>query len=226
MKETCIMKIKRHMAACCVLFCLAASPAQATGEGEWRFRVFLDDREIGWHHFQLQEHGEVRRLTSEASFQVRLLFVKLYEYTHLNEETWRDNCLVSIDSQTDDNGKAFEVAGQRQDGGFLVRSNAGQDALPECVMSFAYWNPAFLEQSRLLNSQNGEYLDVEVAEAGPDALELDGRLIPARRFRLSAGELELSLWYSEQDDWLGLETEAKGGRVLRYVRIADNGAAS
>ena len=30
------------------------------------------------------------------------------------------------------------------------------------------------------------------------------------------GELDMLLWYSENDQWLALETVARGGRTLRY----------
>jgi hypothetical protein len=39
---------------------------------------------------------------------------------------------------------------------------------------------------------------------------------PAYRYLLGAGELQIELWYSENKEWLALETEARGGRRLRY----------
>ena len=64
------------------------------------------------------------------------------------------------------NGLDLEVEGRRGAGGFQVSGSAGTASLPECVMSFAYWNPGFLEQPRLLNPQTGEYLEVEVRRGG------------------------------------------------------------
>ncbi len=188
----------------------------ANSDAEWRFRVYLDDREIGHHFFRLSREDGVSRLTSEANFEVRVLFVKLFEYEHRNEEIWHGDCLASIDSVTDANGRPFNVRGQRQGDQFLVQGSEGTEELPACVMSFAYWNPEFLGQKRLLNSQNGQYLPVEVAELGRETLRRDGTEHQARRYRLQAGELDLLLWYSEQDEWLALETEAQGGRRLRY----------
>ena len=83
-------------------------------------------------------------------------------------------------------------------------------------MSFAYWNPRFLEQPRLLNPQTGEYVVVEVEELGRDVVELDGREIPARSVRLTARQMDITLWYSEDAEWLALESVAKGGRIIRY----------
>jgi hypothetical protein len=83
-------------------------------------------------------------------------------------------------------------------------------------MSFAYWNPAFLKQDRLINTQNGEVLDIEVSEPERTEIEVRGVLQPALHYRLDAGEMTIELWYSENDEWLALETEARGGKRLRY----------
>ena len=59
-------------------------------------------------------------------------------------------------------------------GRFRVDGSAGEADLPECVMSFAYWNPAFLDQGRLLNTQNGEFLDVEISQPVAEQLLVRG----------------------------------------------------
>ena len=183
----------------------------------WRFRVWLDDKEIGYHNFFLAKNGGIHQLHSEASFEYKLLFVKLYDYEHENRETWVGNCLQSIESRTDANGKPFTVNGRRnKDGEFELAGSGGETALPECVMSFAYWNPSFLKQNRLLNTQNGEYLDVQVSPPLFEELEVQGEKRPSYRYRLAAGALNLDLWYSTDQQWLALESETEGGRKLRY----------
>lgn len=192
----------------------ALSPPEA--EQEWRFRVFLDDKEIGYHEFLLEDNGAHRVLKSTAEFEYKLLFVKLYEYQHDNSEIWQGNCLQRIESSTDANGKPYSVTGERQEYHFAVQSNQGEATLPPCVMSFAYWNPDFLQQTHLLNSQDGEYLAVDVSQPVYDPLPVRGETIDAWRYELSAGKLQMELWYSKDHQWLGLASQAEGGRTLRY----------
>ena len=45
---------------------------------------------------------------------------------------------------------------------FLVTTINKTTELPSCVMTFAYGNPKILDQKKLMNSQNGEYLDVDI----------------------------------------------------------------
>lgn len=186
---------------------------------QWRFRVYLDEKEIGYHHFYLAEDGANRQLKSVASFEYRLMFVTLFRYEHENLETWAGDCLQSVRSRTDSNGDNYTVHGLRFDGAFQVVASEGDAALPPCVMSFAYWNPAFLEESRLLNTQDGRYLEVEVSPPVRDRLEVRGEVMPTNRYHLEAGDLRLDLWYSDQNEWLALESTLESGRTLRYEPI-------
>jgi hypothetical protein len=47
-------------------------------------------------------------------------------------------------------------------------------------------------------------------------VNIDGREIPARSVRLTARQMDITLWYSEDSEWLALESVAKGGRIIRY----------
>lgn len=204
----------RKFALTITLLTLSASVV-AEGQ-EWRFRVYLDDKEIGYHDFVLQEMDNQRTLQSEANFEYRLLFVKLFGYEHENTETWAGDCLTGIESKTDANGKPFKVSGSLQGDRFVLSGTAGDAELPSCSMTFAYWNPVFLQQDRLINVQNGEVLDIEVSEPELVQLEVRGVMQTAWRYQLGAGEMKIELWYSENHEWLALETDARGGRRLRY----------
>jgi hypothetical protein len=184
---------------------------------EWRFRVLLDGDEIGYHSFELIDEGERARLRSEASFTVRFLFFDAYKYRHENEEIWRDGCLQAIDARTRVNGKSLEVRGQRLEEAFVVAADQADQALADdCVMSFAYWKPEFLDQERLLNSQTGEYVPVTIEPVAEEELEIRGEAVRAVRYSLAAGNLDMQLWYTPEREWLALESTTEGGRLLRY----------
>ena len=200
------------------LFAQKPAITEAASGNAWKFTVYLDDREIGFHHFYLAESGATRQLKSIASFEYRLMMIPLFRYEHENNEIWSGNCLQSINSRTDSNGETFRVDGRRSAGEFRVSATSGEESLPECVMSFAYWNPSFLEQTTLLNTQDGEFLDVAISEPTLEELDMQGEKRPAYRYRLKAEALELDLWYSPDREWLALESEVRGGRKLRYVR--------
>ena len=206
----------------------AAAPSVISAGGnverEWQFRVLLDGDEIGYHRFELVEDGDQFRVVSEASFTVRFLFFDAYRYEHSNEELWRDGCLQRMNARTEVNGKSLAVLGRQVEEGFVVATGEDESAeeestISDCVMSFAYWKPEFLEQERLLNSQTGEYVPVTIEPVREERLEIRGEQVEAIRYSLDAGKLGMDLWYSPKREWLGLESTTKGGRLLRYVLL-------
>ncbi len=217
------MKTRRISGLTMLVACAVASGASVADElpkKQWQFDVALDGKPIGFHTFELQQDGSRQVLTTEASFDVKFLFVTAFRYRHQNTEVWNDGCLSSIDASTDSNGKQFEVRGMIGDGGFDLLGAEGAEVLPSCVQTFAYWNPAVLESTRLLNSQTGVYEDVTVTVEGPDQLTVGGKPVDALRYRLSAEAGDIKLWYSSEDKtWLGLEAPAKGGRKIRYQAV-------
>ena len=194
----------------------SVSVADDPSEKTLMFDVFLDGKKIGYHRYEIDGSKSNAAVRSEAKFDVKFLFLTAFSYRHTAEENWEDGCLEEIEARTDSNGKELNVVGERTDDAFIVETGEREAELPECVMSFAYWNPGFLEEPQLLNPQTGEYLDVEVEELGADVVRLDGREIPATSVRLTARQMDITLWYSEDAEWLALESVAKGGRILRY----------
>ena len=111
--------MRRGLAALLGLFVLSQAAASGgaigseAGAAEWNFRVYLDDNEIGYHHYRIVDDGAMQKVISEAEFEVKFLFITAYRYEHYNEETWRGECVAEISSMTDANGERFRVEGRR-----------------------------------------------------------------------------------------------------------------
>ncbi len=196
---------------------LVAGHADArTDARSWEFSVMLDGSPIGYHRFELQPAADGLELVSEASFDVRVLFINAFRYRHTNREVWDGECLSRIESNTRQNGKRFAVTGARIDDQFVLKAGGSADPIGSCVMTFAYWNPSFLQQSQLLNPQSGEYVSVDVEPLGRQIFTVRGEQVPATAWRVTARDTDLTVWFSDNNEWLGLESIAKGGRILRY----------
>lgn len=198
---------------------LAELAAPAADPREWNFKVYLNDSEIGYHSFQLTEAEGRKHLVTKADFKVKFLFLTAYKYTHVSRETWRENCLQRIDAETDLNGKTIAVRGLQEAGRFELEAADAKDQPGNCVKTFAYWNPEFLQENILLNSQSGEFVPVQVEFSGDELLTVRGASVPARRYSLTAKDTALDLWYSDDGRWLGLESTLKNGRTLRYELV-------
>jgi len=201
------------------LLALALAPPGMARENDgsrWDFTVYLNDKKVGRHTFEVTAEAGETRVLSEAKFKYTILLIPAYRYEHAAAERWAGNCLVDFEARTNANGDRINVSGQQGGSGFLVESGGSIQDLPDCVMTFAYWNPDFLQQPRLLNPQTGEYVDIEVEEVGVEMLEVRGEPVPATRYRLTAYEVDLTLWYSPDDEWLALESIVEGRHVIRY----------
>jgi hypothetical protein len=214
----------RPLIAASLLASLSLATADASPEGSRRlsFDVFLDERPIGFQHFNLQPTEDGVRVSTEAEFEVKVLRITAFEYDHRNEELWRGRCLQAIESTTNSNGTPYRVSGRTGEAGFVL-SGVGQQGrrLGDCVGSFAYWDRSQLAgRERLLNSQTGEYVPVEIRPLGTGSLTLGGREVRVERFALIGRDIDITLAYeSVSGEWLTLDSRLDGGRMLRYRRV-------
>jgi hypothetical protein len=193
----------------------AAPPAPEPGR-HWHFTVLLDGKRIGVHDFTVTVHAAQTDVVTEAHFKVKAAFISLYQYDHEDHEVWQGSCLARISSQTRDNGKPSAVQGELQGDSFQVQGSRGAATLPACVKTFAYWNQRFLTESRLLNSQTGEFQAVTLTPDATQNLMVRGQMVPTQRYSLRGPKLDIELWYTESGDWVGLESKLESGRTLRY----------
>lgn len=212
-------QLRRRLRNVAAVAAMAIATSAAAGSArEWRFDVSLDGRPIGEHLYTLREHEEVRELTSQANFRVKVLFFPAYRYEHQAREVWRGECLERLDASTNDNGERSTVVGRQTRGEFRVQARASLEVVQPCVQSFAYWNPRILDAAQLLNPQTGEYVRVTVERTGRDSIGSHG---DADRYRLtgtdaSGDPLQIDLWYTPEREWLALESRMPDGRRLRY----------
>jgi hypothetical protein len=199
---------------------LLAAPARAEPAHSWQFSVFLDNAEIGTHRFDLYDRNGEWELHSHARFDVKLLRLTVYRYRHDAVERWHGDCLVSLESQTDDNGETQAVRAARgSDGLLLFSGDAPATPVPGCAQSFAYWNPGFRTARRLIHPQTGKVVEVEIRRAGTETITVEGQPLEAVRYELRGSGISIDLWYSRDDVWLALETRLESGRRLHYALL-------
>ena len=201
----------RSFALCGLLF-----SSNVFSDEAWPFKVYLDDQPVGEHRFSTQTSQDSLQLISEAHFDVRILAIPVYRYSHRSEERWKSNCLEQIHATTDDNGSPQEVRGERNSNAFAISVAGKSQTLPSCIMTFAYWNPEMLRQSKLLNPQTGEWVDVRIQHLGKDSIQVAEKDQLADHYHLSAPKFEIDLWYDPSGQWVGLDSKLDSGSKLRY----------
>ncbi len=190
------------------LYLLCLVPLLANAK-EWAFDVYLDQTKMGEHTFKLDDTNE---LVSDAQFKVKILFVNAYQYQHHAVEQWQDGCLNALEAETIENGVTSQIKGHLAEPNFEVSDGQKNTKLPECTMTFAYWSPKILTQTKLLNPQNAEWLDTRVQKMGSETIEVKGKPTETIHYKLNASllgkpKLNIDLWYRASDgEWVALKS--------------------
>lgn len=191
-------------------------PGDAPDVAPIAFHVFRDGRPMGHHSVSFRREGEDLHVQVDILLEVQIAFITLFRYRHRNNEVWRDGRLVSIDTETDDDGKDFWLRGRATDAGFQVEGSSGSFLAPAEIMPTSYWNPDTVNRRSLLDTQKGRLIEVSVAPAGRDGVRLPGGEVEAKRYALT-GDLNLDLWYSDAGEWVKTAFSLRGS-TFAYAR--------
>lgn len=195
----------------------SAEPLSASQlPAELAFNVWLDDRPMGEHRYSFAtkaseqpEQGDLLIVTSEADFEVKVLFVSVFSYNHTATEHWLGNCLRAVSSTTTTNGE----------------DEALQRSIPatDCAGTYVYWDKSRLRRAELTNAQTGEVESAEWQDRG--MLELP-RIGKRKRVRPDPGEVSavqlrtpsavFDLYYDAKDRLLMMQTD-NDGRTITYL---------
>ncbi|MEM7226052.1 MAG: DUF6134 family protein [Pseudomonadota bacterium] len=208
----------RRLRALSILFVAAslvlADSIGATllGSEQIAFKVYRDGEPLGRHEVAFREEDGMLHVEVDIELEVRLAFIPLFSYRHSNREVWKDGRLLSIETETDDDGERYWMRGLATENGFSVDGSSGRFLAPADVVPTSYWNPKTVESSPLLDTQYGRLVEVEAAPTGVEVVPVAGRDIEAQRYRLT-GDLTLDLWYTAEGEWAKTTFEARGAEV-------------
>ena len=184
---------------------------------QWAFNVYLDKSKIGTHTFTLNDNT----LTSKAKFNVKVLFIEAYKYDHTATEKWSSDCLNALEANTIENKVITKVTGKLEAEAFNVKNGSVDQTLPACVMTFAYWNPKILTQTKLLNPQNAEYLDATITKLGVANIDVKGKPTETTHYKITGAlkgvkKLNIELWYNQNNEWVALKSVTPEGYNIIY----------
>jgi len=187
-----------------LLLATLVSVASAQSKQTFNFDVLLDKKPIGTHAFTITNNGTNQTIETIARFDVK-----------------KNGCVVSVESSTDSNGDDFSVSLSKQGNDHTVINQDGKKSVnTECLYTFAYWDKNFVDQQRLLNTQNGDMVDIQVRSTEPKRIKVGNRQIEATGFHITepSKDIDIKVYYdSSNDQWVALESVVNKKRTLRYV---------
>jgi hypothetical protein len=210
------MKIRTGALIVTIIACLGAATIRTDAaippSPGFDFEILRGGTPIGRHTIAFRRDGDNLHVDIEIEIEIELLFITVFRYSHRNREIWRDGRLVSIETETDDNGTPYRVRGHATADGFSVEGSDGRFVAPADIVPTSYWLPATTGQTVLLDSQRGRMVDVSIAQQGVDRLATASGPVEAQRYAVD-GDLRLTLWYTPEGEWAKIAFEARGERI-------------
>lgn len=195
----------------------ADAPAWIPKDGdEIRFDVLRQGKPFGSHvvRFDVSPDGTIEAHT-EVKLRAGLGPIPLYRYDLKATERWRQGRLIELEGKVDKDGKKGEVTAESDGNVIDVEGTAFEGNVPATTVPASHWNIAETRASRLLSSENGQMIDVNVRKVGRETVEVAGKPVPATRYLLDS-DIDVTLWYDDAGRWVKLAFSTRG-QDIDYV---------
>jgi hypothetical protein len=180
------------------------------------FVVQRNGEPIGRHTVGFQHNGPDLTVSTAIDFAVKVLGFTAYRYTHRAQETWSADAFRSLVAQTDDNGKKYAVRAERNGSGIDVERNAERALLPADLLPTSHWNFRQVDQSALLNTQNGTQARVQITPIGRERVRTATGWVDAMRYRY-AGDVDKDQWFDDRGRWVKTSFKGSDGSSIEYI---------
>ena len=188
------------------------APVPAEPPADIVFDVYLNDTPFGEHAVRFGETGS-GDLRVEIDIELTAGFgpITVFRYEHEAEEVWRDGRMARLEAATLKDGDWTRVDVARTGPDTIISGSAELACLPPS----SHWRGYSASTGRILNTETGDPMPVEITDLGMETIETASGTVDARRIRMS-GTLTVDLWYDADGRWVGCEFEARG-QTIRYV---------
>lgn len=173
-----------------VFYAAVTMPASAR-DHDAKFLILHEGKVIGYHAVHVVEDEAGTVVETKIKMRVKLGPIPLFHYDHEAREVWRGDELVSLVSATNNDGDKAAVNAARVDGVLEIDGTGYRGPAPAGAVPTSYWNKSFVAADKLIDTQTGELMDVDVQRLGASPAP-DRRL--ADHYRIK-GPMDIDLWF-------------------------------
>lgn len=178
------------------------------------FNIVRKGSTIGTHVLTFQPEGDRLTVQVAADIAVSLGPIVLFRYRHRATERWENGQVVSVDSETNDDGTKDRARMWREGGPLIVEATGSpRYNAPANATAATHWNRGMLD-GPFINTQDGKLLRPSIASLGVTTTLPQCRE-PASGFALR-GDCDLDTWYDASPRWVGLLFKGRDGTDIRY----------
>ena len=185
------------------------------------FNVFRKGSMIGTHAIDFSGTADRLRVTSRLDLAVKVAFITAYRYVQAGEDIWEDGVLVQTRIETNDDGDDFLVVAEARNGRLAVTGPTGNyDTALGSMTDLSFWNRGITRGQPVIDSQNGELIEIKVRAGTADQIEMQGRMVHAEQFAMAATKGRSgTLWYDAAGNLIKAVVLTRG-ETLNYELAA------
>lgn len=192
------------------------TPFQAYNGAVIDFEVLRKGKPFGRHvlSFEDLEDGALK-VTTDVDLDVKFGPITAFKYRLDSTERWVDGQLVALNGKSNNDGDKGTVSARAEGDQLVVESTMYDGALPLSIIPSSHWNILQIKGDRMLSTETGEVLNINVETLGVDTVIVAGEEIDATHYRLKS-DLTVDLWYDDQNRWVKLKFEVRD-QEIEYV---------
>lgn len=208
------------LVACLVLYAYAfPSLAQIAGvpsDGRLDFAVYREGDEIGSHSFAFRVEGPELSVEVVTDVAVDVAFITVFRFEHRARELWREGKLVSLTSESDDDGEDHSLTVTARGESLEVIGNGVRSTADASILPASFWDSRTVERSQILNVLDGRIMKVQIADRGEEAIVAKGAPVKARHYVMT-GEFQRELWYDADGVLVRMAFKGRDGSDIQFV---------
>jgi len=174
----------------------------STAKTSLSFDVVLNDEIVGYSNLTHRKLRKGLEVAVDVEIVPNFLGLKFMKYNLKNREVWKNKELISIDANSSWFGKKYFVKGHREGNDFSVQGSAFSGIIKDKFATTSYFTPDFLKRGVWLSTQDGTPLEIKTRKLKNKKILFNNKNYSIREWEIS-GDLELTLQYDEQNNWVG-----------------------
>jgi hypothetical protein len=178
------------------------------------FSILYKGSRIGTHAVSYASTPAEMLVKTEIHLEAKIAFFPVYAMSHRAQEAWRAGRLLSLRSETVEQGQRLGVEGMATPVGFRVLSENGRFIAPaRTLTSDDLWTPAMLQQATVVDARRGGLIHLNARKIADEPIAIAGRRIQAACYEFTTPYYAGTIWYDLADHWVHAEFERDGSKV-------------
>ena len=169
------------------------------------FIIFRNEKEVGWHNVVFEISDEI--ITAETNAYVKAPYLLVFDYVmeYHSVSKWHKGKLINLVASLNDDGDEYEIRITKDtDGKITISGKEEKFIIEENILPTEHWHPEERNASKLINTLNGEIVNVISTQIDEQTWYLEG-------------DIKYEITYDKDLKWTGLKFNADEDDIIEYI---------